>query len=154
MLMHIIDPNMKTPGQASIHESAANIIVGKLGGTIISGPVRWAPRREAVLKVLAPRHVGGRPPLQIAPGSNTELLVRALSGQWYYPTLPNGQVDRTGPKKPNSPWADVGDAFAYLAGWLVAGESMEVSSREVKVESHFDLRGYLDNHKVENTFDL
>jgi len=140
-LVHIIDPNMATPGQATITESAERIIVDKLGGTIIKGPVRWPPRREAVLRVLAPRHEGGRPPLQIAPGPDTDLLVQALSGRWFYPTTPGGQTDRSGPKKPNSPFADVGDAFAYLCGWLLGGESMTVAPQEVKVETDFCIGG-------------
>lgn len=125
-LVHVIDPNMATPGQATISESAERILYDKLGGQVIRGPVRWPPRREAVLKVLAPVHVGGRPPLEISPGEDTRLLIEALSAKWFYPTLPNGQIDSSGPKKPNSPWADVGDSFAYLCGWLLSGDSMEV----------------------------
>ncbi len=137
-LIHIIDPNLATPSQSNILESAERLIMEQLGGQIIKGPVRWAPRREAVLRVLAPRHEGGRVPLQISPGPETALLIQALSVKWFYPTLPNGQVDRTGPKKPNSPWADVGDALAYLADWLVGSDSMENSYQEPKVETIFN----------------
>jgi hypothetical protein len=136
-LVHIIDPNMATPGQASILESAERVIVEKLGGRIVKGPVRWAPRREAVLRVLAPRHEGGRAPLQISP--DAELLIQALAGRWHYKSLPNGQTDRTGPVKPNSPWADVGDAFAYLCDWLAGCDLMDVPPPgTVKVETIFD----------------
>jgi hypothetical protein len=138
-LVHIIDPNMATPGQATITESAEKIIVEKLGGQIVKGPVRWPPRREAVLRMLRPGHEGGRAPLQISPGEDTALLVQALSGRWFYPVLPSGQVDRTGPKKPNSPWADLGDSFSYLGSWLTGGESMAIQPREVKVESSFEI---------------
>jgi hypothetical protein len=138
-LIHVIDPNMSTPGQATIMESAEKMILAKLGGQVVKGPVRWPPRREAILKVLAPRHVGGRAPLQISLGPDTRLLVEALSGQWFYSTLPSGQVDRSGPKKPNSPHADIGDAAAYLFGWLVGGEVMDVTPREIKVETEFSL---------------
>ena len=115
------------------------MILEKLGGQIVKGAVRWPPRREAVLRVLAPRHEGGKVPLQISPGPDTDLVVQALNTRWFYPTLPSGQVDRTGPKKPNSPAADIGDAFAYLAGWLLGCESMEISYQEIKVESSFSL---------------
>lgn len=139
-LVHIIDPNMSTPGQATIHESAERMILEKLGGQIVKGAVRWPPRREAVLRVLAPRHEGGKVPLQISPaGPDTDLLIQALNTRWFYPTLPSGQVDRTGPKKPNSPAADIGDAFAYLCGWLLSDEPMEISYQEVQVESSFSL---------------
>jgi hypothetical protein len=135
-LMHIIDPNMATAGQASIHESAEKVIIEKLGGTVVKGPVRWPPRKQSVLR---PGHEGGRPPLQISPGTDTDLLIRALEGRWFYHTLPSGQIDQTGPRKPNSPWADVGDAFAYLCGWLHGGDSMDSRPREVRVETNFDV---------------
>lgn len=140
-LVHIIDPNMATPGQATISESAEKMILAKLGGRIVRGAVRWPPRREAVLKAFAPRQVGGRAPLLIAKSPDTELLVHALNGRWYYQKKDDGQVDRTGPKKPNSPWADVGDAFAYLMGWLLGGDLMETTRREITVETEFAIGG-------------
>lgn len=140
-LVHIIDPNMKTPGQATITESAERMILAKLGGRIVYGAVRWPPRREAVLRVLAPRHERGRVPLVINPGEDTRLLVEAYQGRWFYEKDPKtDQVNRTGPKKPNSPWADIGDASAYLYGWLLGGELMDVPpTGPIKVESDFSL---------------
>ena len=132
-LVHIIDPNMETAGQATYLESSAKMIRKHLGGRIIKGPVRWAPRREAILKALRPAHVGGRVPLQISPDEETTLLIHALEGRWFYPTR-GTQVDRTGPEKPNSPWADLGDASAYLLDWLLGGELMESAPRDMKVE--------------------
>ncbi|BCA56689.1 hypothetical protein W02_38290 [Nitrospira sp. KM1] len=136
-LVHIIDPNMATPGQATITETAEKVIREKLGGRIVHGPVRWAPRREAILRGLGARHEQGRTPLLIAPGDDTRLLVEAFSGRWFYPVLPNGQVDRTGPKKPNSPWADVSDAAAYLLSWLHGDDLMTIPTGPLKVETHF-----------------
>jgi hypothetical protein len=134
-LVHIIDPNMATPGQSTITESAEKMILAKLGGRMVRGPVRWPPRREAVLRVLAPRHEQGRLPLRILESPDTDLLVQALSGRWYYGEK-NGQVDRTGAEKPNSPWADIGDAFANLAGWLLGGDLMTIpQAGELKVET-------------------
>lgn len=140
-LVHIIDPNMATPGQATISESAERMILSKLGGRIVRGAVRWPPRREAVLKAVSARHVGGRPPLLINPGEDTRLLVHAFNGRWYYTRKDDGQVDRTGPKKPNSPWADIGDASAYLLGWLLGGDLMETQHREIQVETEFAIGG-------------
>jgi hypothetical protein len=139
-LVHCIDPNMSTPSQSSINDSAEKIILKYLGGRIVKGPVRWGPRKEAVLKVLAPRHEGGKSPLLIVPGSDTALLVQALEGRWYYPITQDGQVDRTGPKKPNSPFADLGDAAAYLFGWLLGEDLMErPKSGPITVEAAFSL---------------
>lgn len=139
MIVSVIDPNLATAGQITIMESAEKMIQEKLGGRVIRGAVRWPPRREAILKALAPRHAEGRTPLQIAPGPDTELLVQAFSGQWFYPIGRDGQVDRTGPKKPNSPHADIGDAAAYLFGWLLGGELMEISTKPIEVETAFSL---------------
>jgi hypothetical protein len=142
-LVHIIDPNMATPGQSTITESAERMILAKLGGRIVRGPVRWPPRREAVLRVLAPRHEQGLIPLRIREGLDTDLLVQSLAGRWYYPEA-NGQVDRTGAKKPNSPWADIGDAFANLAGWLLGGDLMVIpQAGELKVETVSSLDNFL-----------
>ena len=138
-LVCIIDPNLATPSQHSITESGEKIILDQLGGQMIHGSVRWPPRREAVLRTLRPGHEGGRVPLQISPGEETQLLVEAFGSRWFYPVGANGQVDRTGPKKPNSPWADVGDAAAYLFGWLLSGDSMEINRTPVEVVSRFNV---------------
>ncbi|TKB91787.1 MAG: hypothetical protein E8D41_09945 [Nitrospira sp.] len=151
-LVHCIDPNLSTPGQATIHETAEKMILKCLGGRIVKGAVRWAPRKEAVLKVLAPRHEAGQSPLLIAPGPDTALLVQAFEGRWFYPITTDGQVDRTGPKKPNSPFADLGDAAAYLFGWLLGSDLMEVPTPgPLKVETSFSLDPI---PMVESTFDL
>jgi hypothetical protein len=54
------------------------------------------------------------------------LLRKTLAGRWHYRRTPDGRVDRSGAKKPNSPWADVGDAFANLCAWLVPGTAQEL----------------------------
>lgn len=138
-LVHAIDPNMATASQSSISDSAEKIIMQKLGGRIVKGPTRWAPRKEAVLKSLGPQHIKGRKPLAINPGPDTKILRKALGGRWFYPIRPDGSVDRTGAHKPNSPYADVGDAFAYLAGWTQGGDSHVLTPQEIKVETAFEV---------------
>jgi hypothetical protein len=44
------------------------------------------------------------------------LLIRALRGRWYFPTV-HGVVSRDLPVK-NHPWSDLGDSFAYLVGGI------------------------------------
>jgi hypothetical protein len=128
-VVHVIDPSMATPGQATIRESAERIIRDTLAGRIVKGPVPWSPRREAVLRVLAPRHEAGQVPLAISGVPETELLRRSLAGRWHYRRTPDGRVDRSGAKKPNSPWADVGDGFANLCSWLVPGTAQEFDEK-------------------------
>lgn len=49
------------------------------------------------------------------------------------------QVDRV-PKKPNSPWANVGDAAAYVFAWLAGGELMTMPTPgPIIVETSFNL---------------
>jgi len=92
-----------------------------LGGRVVKGPTAWPPRREAVLRVLRPALAGGKVPLAISPTPETALLRQAFGARWIYRQTPDGRVDRSGAKKPNSPWADVGDAACYVIGWLVRG---------------------------------
>lgn len=120
-LTHVIDPSMATGSQSDIRDSAERVIRDTLRGGIVKGPVAWSPRREAILRVLAPRTEGGVVPLAISPVRETELLRTALGSRWYYPQTPDGRVDRSRPRKPNSPYADIGDAAAYLCGWLLPG---------------------------------
>ena len=124
-LTHIIDPSMATASQSDIRESAETVIRDTLRGRIVKGPVAWSPRREAVLRVVAPRTEGGVVPLAISPVGETELLRTALGSRWYYPRTPDGRVDRSRPRKPNSPYADIGDAAAYAFGWLRPGTAPE-----------------------------
>jgi hypothetical protein len=123
LLQHVIDPSMKTTSEASVQVSAERVITDTLRGRMAYGPQLWPPRREAVLRVLAPRTEGGVVPLAISAVKETELARRSLESRWYYPQSPDGRVDRSRPKKPNSPWADIGDAFAYLCGWLNPGSA-------------------------------
>jgi hypothetical protein len=124
-LTHVLDPSMATASQSDIRESAETVIRDTLRGRIVKGPVAWPPRREAVLRVLAPRTEGGVVPLAISPARETELLRSAFASRWYYVRTPDGRVDRSRPKKPNSPFADVGDAAAYVLGWLRPGTDQE-----------------------------
>ena len=110
-----------------------------LGGQIVKGPVAWSPRREAVLRLTAPRHEQGHLPLAINPGPETELLVKALKGRWFYPHTAAGSVDRSRAKKPNSPYADLGDALGYVAGWLLGGEPQDLTTGEFRVETAFSI---------------
>ncbi len=129
-LVHVLDPSMHTGAEASITISSEKIIRKVLGGRVVpKGSNAWPPRREAVLRLLRPALEGGKVPLAITPTEDTKLLRQALAIRWIYRQTPDGRVDRSGPKKPNSPWADVGDAFAYLAGWLLRGVATSTDPR-------------------------
>jgi hypothetical protein len=141
-LVHVIDPSMATPGQATIRESAERTIRETLRGRIVRGPVAWSPRREAILRVLAPRHVEGRAPLVISPVRETELLRHAFAARWYYPKTADGRVDRSRPKKPNSPWADVGDAAAYVLGWLKPGSEPDDARLQPAGRALYDVNAW------------
>ena len=101
LLAHVLDPSMKTGAEHSIKQSSDRTIWDALRGRIGYGPVLWPPRREAVLRVLAPRLEEGVVPLAISPVPETAILRSALISRWYYPQTPDGRVDRSRPKKPN-----------------------------------------------------
>ena len=109
----------------SSEQSIREVVGGRIAPWPAAGADYWPPRREAVLRVCAPRLVSGQVGLQINPGKATELLRRALGSHWVYPQTPAGQVDRSRPKKP-SRYADVGDSFAYLCGWLRPARDAEL----------------------------
>jgi hypothetical protein len=132
-LVSVIDPSMATGAEATIRVSAERTIRDTLGGRVVKGPQAWPPRREAVLRVLAPRHEGGMVPLAINPTSETTLLRQAFASRWYYAQTPDGRVDRSRPKKPNSPWADVGDAAAYVFGWLRPGAARNARAGPARI---------------------
>jgi hypothetical protein len=150
VLTHVIDPSMKTAGQATIRESAERVLRETLRGRIVPGPVAWPPRREAVLRVLAPRHEGGQVPLAISHVPETALLRSAFASRWYYPKSPDGRVDRSRPKKPNSPFSDLGDAAAYLLGWLAQtrGRAEWDPSMKPKVYTSFDVMKNPDAQRI------
>jgi hypothetical protein len=72
------------------------------------GPVRWEPRREALLTALG-RHRG-----LLIDAENCDNLIKALNGRWYYAKSHVGDLRSDKPKKPNHPWEDYGDALCEL----------------------------------------
>lgn len=118
-LYHYHDPSMDTGDQSDVTQSPVRVIRKLLGGVIRPGAVSWPGRRDPMLAVMNRLTPGaGRAALQLDP-EHCALLDRALSGRWYYVTHPaTGQVSREQPKKPNPPWADLGDAFCYLVAGL------------------------------------
>jgi hypothetical protein len=96
-----------------------------------------------MLRVLAPRHVSGVLPLAIRNVPETRILCDGLSSRWYHPRTPDGRVDRSRPKKPNRPYADIGDAFAYLFGWLKPGAVVDLADlKPLKVNHAFSVMDY------------
>lgn len=79
------------------------------GGDYEPGPVRWEPRREALVNIFMRRNG-----ILIEDNPYTQDLIRALDGRWYYPKTIQGGLSSDKPKKPNHPWEDLGDAFIYL----------------------------------------
>jgi hypothetical protein len=96
--------------QTDIEQNPAELLRVMLPGYWEPGPVKWDNRKGPVLAVMN-KAVAGMPALQIDP--TCKELIRSLSGRWYYPRQ-KGMVSRDLPKKPNHPWEDYGDAFAYM----------------------------------------
>jgi hypothetical protein len=116
LLRHWVDPSMATGEQGDIDQDPVQVIRKLLGGSVREGAVKWTARLEPGAALLERFNVHtGRPTLQIDPVGGL-LLIRALRGRWYFPTV-HGQVSRDLPVK-NHPWSDVGDSFLYLIGGL------------------------------------
>ena len=87
------------------------------GGQFAEGPTKWEDREGPMLALLADGDGRGGPALQISPVPETRLLISSLTSRWYYGTTKGGQVVKdNGPYKPNRPWEDLGDSFAYWCG--------------------------------------
>ena len=106
------DPTIDTGSQADITTNGLRVMQGLLPGQYRAGQnVPWAWRRDPLLVALASL-VDGQLLVTVDPGAS--LVIRAWRGLWHYAVNYDGQVRRERPKKPDPPWADVGDASAYL----------------------------------------
>ena len=81
-----------------------------------------------------PANGGGGVALQIGATDDTVLLRRALHSAWYYATTRAGQIVRDLPFKPNHPWEDLGDAFAYFAGGVAPSRDPQEVGRKPAVK--------------------
>lgn len=115
----IYDPSMDADGQGDTEANPLKVMRAILPAKYRPGPVKWEPRREALLNMLnAMDH--GEPALQIDPVGGRG-LVKALIGGWHYPTGNDGRVRRDEPVK-NHPHSDHGDGFCYLLTGMSPGK--------------------------------
>ncbi len=135
MIYGCYDISGETPEEADIEHNAVRTLEEKLPGLWFPGPIEWDPRRHTLLSAMNHHASPGNVSLQLDP-IHARPLVKALSGQWYYPMDKSGQVRKDAPKKPNHPWEDLGDAFIYWL-WSLHGEPR--STRPIKVETEFSL---------------
>ena len=115
----IYDPSMDADGQGDTEANPLKIMRATLRAHYRPGPVKWEPRREALLNMLnAMDH--GEAALQIDP-VQARGLVKALIGGWHYPTGGDGRVRRDDPVK-NHPHSDHGDGLCYLLVGMSPGK--------------------------------
>ncbi len=106
------DETMDTGSQADIETNALRVMQRMLPGVYRAGQNRpWAWRRDPLLAALAAMD-SGHPLLAVDP--ECRQLIKAWRGMWHYTVSTVGEVRKEEPKKPNPPWADLGDASAYL----------------------------------------
>ncbi len=108
-LIHCCDPNMQTPSQHSLADSPATTLGRLLRGAARFGPVKWAPRRDALLACFQP----GRSRLWISPGEETEELRVGLGGAFHYRTDGGGDLRGQEPDK-SHPHSDIVDSLIYV----------------------------------------
>ena len=116
--IHRYDPSMNGFDGGDADLNPLRRIRDTLGrGHWAEGPTAWPDREGPMLALLADGDGKGGPALQISPVDETRLLIQALTSRWYYGTTKGGQVVKdSGPYKPNRPWEDLGDSFAYWCG--------------------------------------
>jgi hypothetical protein len=102
------DPNMKTPSQHSLADSPDKTVRSLLRAWPRYGPVRWAPRRDALLSCFMP----GRSRLWISPIDSTEDLRLGLGGGFHYRSTRGGDVTGQEPVKDGP--SHVCDALIYV----------------------------------------
>lgn len=106
------DPSLDTGAQGDIEVNALLVLRKMLPGVWNAGPVDWPGRRDPLEAVLDSMDMGV-PLLQLDP-EFCRPLAKAYNGMWHYAITLQGQLRKEEPKKPNPPWADLGDASCYL----------------------------------------
>jgi hypothetical protein len=126
-LIHCVDPNMATPSQHSLADSPERTLTNLLRGQVRRGPVKWAPRRDALTECFTP----GRSRLWISPVEPTEELRIALAGGFHYQASPGGDVRGLEPAKTH-PHSDLGDSLIYVLCELWPAVSRQERRRAFK----------------------
>lgn len=122
---HTGDPSGLTGDQSNSHQSAVKVVIEKLPGQFIPGPVSVDDRRNPVHDVMN-RMVMGRPWVRIDERYSAP-LVKALEGGWHYPKDASGTVVKERWAKNLS--SNVGESFAYGCALLTRRDET-VSSLE------------------------
>lgn len=135
-MIHTYDPSIDTDENADIEQNPLRVIEALLGGEFSPGPVSWEGRKGPMLTIFRSTDSNGDQALQIN-RKGGDLLIKALSGRWYYPKDRLGKVSRDLPKKPNHPWEDLGDAFCYLVARIAPGTKK--SDGRLVVQSGFSV---------------
>ena len=107
------DESMDSDSQADSETNPLRVMQALLPGHYRPGQnVPWAWRRDPLLAALSAMDAGV--PLVILNPEFCQTLIRTWRGMWHYAVTFAGMVRKEEPKKPNPPWADLGDASAYL----------------------------------------
>jgi hypothetical protein len=125
------DPTGNARAQTDARYSPSTVIQSLLDGWMEPGPITWPERKEVLLT--------GIQRLKLDP-EHAQPLARAMSGRWYYPQTPRGDYRSLQPKKPNPPWADLGDAAIYCLHRLGGGAYRVPSDDDSRTEPMPDVR--------------
>ena len=106
------DPSIDVGAQGDIEMNALLVLKKMLPAVWNAGPVDWPARRDPLERVLDSMDMG-QPMLLLDP-EFCRPLAKAMNGMWHYAITIQGQLRKEEPKKPNPPWADLGDAACYL----------------------------------------
>lgn len=117
-----------------VDKNPIDVIRNEVGGLWMPGPSDWTSRKGALFAAFN-RSVGGEPGLLIDP-IHCEGLIRALRGQWYYPTDRFGHLQSDKPKSPNHPHEDHGQSLCYLLCRLAPSLNQEQDDDKHGMSNH------------------
>jgi len=115
--------------EADIDNTAIAMIQQLLGGGWFEpGPIIWEIRKDILVRIFE-RARG----VTIEENEFTRDLIRALDGRWYFAKSHQGALMSTKPKKPNTPWSDLGDAFTYMLARYGVGGFSDQANKPLRI---------------------
>jgi hypothetical protein len=140
-LLHVCyDETMDTDSQADSETNPLQVMHQLLPGIYRPGQNNpWSWRRDPLLAALSSMDDGV--PMVVVDRSCKQ-LIRAWNGMWHYAITSVGDVRKEEPKKPYAPWADLGDASAYLIADMAPTRGMRTRGPKKPATLAFDPYAY------------
>lgn len=135
------DPSLNTDSQGDSDVNPLRVMRELLPARYRAGVnVPWTWRRDPLLSALNAMDEGH--PLVVLDPEHCRPLIKAWNGLWHYTVTNTGDVRKEEPKKPNPPWADLGDASAYLIAHMAPGREPDRRPRQTHARTDYSVYDY------------